>query len=39
MERVWVPADGDDRDLLLGWLAFHRHALGATCEGLEPERP
>jgi hypothetical protein len=28
------PGDGDERDLLLGWLAFHRDALGATCAGL-----
>ena len=38
MERVSEPADGDERDLLLGWLAFHRNALGAKCEGLDPEQ-
>jgi hypothetical protein len=28
------PADGDERDILLGWLAFHRDAFLAKCEGL-----
>ncbi len=28
------PGDGDERSVLLGWLAFHRAALAAKCEGL-----
>ena len=41
--RVPEPGDGDERDLLLGWLAFHRNALTAKCAGLSDaqlvERP
>jgi hypothetical protein len=28
---------GTERELLLGWLAFHRDALAANCEGVSPE--
>jgi len=28
----------DDRELLLGWLAFHRDALARSCADLAPER-
>ena len=28
------PGDGDERSVLLGWLAFHRAALEAKCAGL-----
>jgi Protein of unknown function (DUF664) len=28
------PGDGNERDILLGWLAFHRAALAAKCGGL-----
>ena len=28
------PVDGDERSVLLGWLAFHRAALEAKCAGL-----
>ncbi len=28
------PVDGDERSVLLGWLAFHRAALAAKCAGL-----
>ena len=28
------PGDGDERDLLCGWLAFHRDALAAKCDGV-----
>ncbi len=33
--RVPEPPDGDERGILLGWLAFHRNALEANCEGLD----
>jgi hypothetical protein len=36
--RVPEPADGDERSILLGWLAFHRNALEAKCAGLDPEQ-
>jgi Protein of unknown function (DUF664) len=38
MERVPEPPDGDERSVLLGWLAFHRNALRAKCSGLEAEQ-
>ncbi len=28
------PGDGDERSVLLGWLAYHRAALAAKCAGL-----
>jgi len=28
------PGDGDERSVLLGWLAFHRGVLAAKCAGL-----
>jgi Protein of unknown function (DUF664) len=37
MGRVEEPPDGDERSVLLGWLAFHRDALAAKCAGLEGE--
>lgn len=36
--RVEQPADGDERSITLGWLAFHRDALRAKCDGLAPEQ-
>jgi hypothetical protein len=33
--RVPEPADGDERAILLGWLAYHRDALAAKCAGLD----
>ena len=36
--RSGQPADGDERSLTLGWLAFHRDALQAKCEGLAAEQ-
>ena len=36
--RVPEPGDGGERDLLLGWLAFHRNALEAKCAGLTDEQ-
>jgi hypothetical protein len=37
-ERVAEPPDGDERSVLLGWLAFHRDALRAKCAGLSAEQ-
>ena len=36
--RVPEPPDGDERSVLLGWLAFHRDALEANCAGLDAEQ-
>jgi Protein of unknown function (DUF664) len=36
--RVEQPADGDERGITLGWLAFHRDALRAKCEGLTSQQ-
>ena len=36
--RVTQPSDGDERSVLLGWLAFHRNALEAKCHGLTAEQ-
>jgi hypothetical protein len=39
MERAPEPGRiTDERDLLLGWLAFHRDALAAKCAGLTNEQ-
>jgi hypothetical protein len=38
MERVPEPPDGDERAILLGWLHFHRNALGAKCAGLDDDQ-
>lgn len=35
--RVAEPGEGSERELLLGWLAFHRDALAAKCAGLYPD--
>lgn len=37
-ERTPQPADGDERAITLGWLAFHRDALAAKCAGLTDEQ-
>lgn len=37
-ERVPEPADGEERGILLGWLAFHRDALAAKCAGLDADQ-
>jgi hypothetical protein len=37
VDRAPKPDDGIERDLLLGWLAFHRDALAAKCEGVAPQ--
>jgi hypothetical protein len=36
--RVPEPLDGDERSILLGWLAFHRNALEAKCAGLDADQ-
>jgi hypothetical protein len=38
MSRVPEPPDGDERTVLLGWLAFHRNALEAKCAGLDADQ-
>ena len=38
MPRVPEPSDGDERSVLLAWLAFHRNALEAKCDGLDAEQ-
>lgn len=35
VERVSEPPDGDERSILIGWLAFHRNALEANCASLD----
>ena len=37
MTRAAEPPDAGERELLLGWLAFHRDALAAKCDGLSPD--
>jgi hypothetical protein len=36
--RVPEPPDGDERSVLLGWLAFHRSALAGKCDGLDADQ-
>ena len=38
MDRAPEPGNAPERGLLLGWLAFHRDALAAKCEGLSDEQ-
>jgi hypothetical protein len=38
VERVPEPRAADERELLHGWLAFHRNALEAKCDGLLAEQ-
>ena len=38
IERIPEPADGAAQDVLLGWLAFHRNALEAKCDGLRADQ-
>ncbi|HEX5189873.1 MAG TPA: DinB family protein [Streptosporangiaceae bacterium] len=38
MGRAREPGDAAEHELLLGWLAFHRDALAAKCEGLTAEQ-
>ncbi len=35
--RAPEPPPGSEPDILVGWLAFHRDALAAKCEGVAPE--
>jgi len=37
-ERVPEPGEGDEREILLGWLAFHRNALAANCADLSDDQ-
>ncbi len=37
-DRAPEPPDGDERGVLLGWLAFHRDALAAKCAGLDADQ-
>jgi hypothetical protein len=36
--RAAEPPEAAERDLLLGWLAFHRDALEAKCAGLSDDQ-
>lgn len=36
--RIPEPSDGDERTVLLGWLAFHRDALRAKCADLQSDQ-
>jgi hypothetical protein len=36
--RAKQPDDGDERAIALGWLAFHRDALRAKCDGMTAEQ-
>jgi len=36
--RAEQPPDGDERSIVLGWLAFYRDALAAKCQGLADEQ-
>jgi Protein of unknown function (DUF664) len=38
MRRAVQPPDGDERVILLGWLAFHRDALRVKCAGLDADQ-
>ena len=37
-ELIPEPGEGDERSILLGWLAFHRSVLAATCAGLSDDQ-
>lgn len=37
-DRAQHPNDGDERRVLTGWLAFHRDALAAKCDGLTDDQ-
>jgi hypothetical protein len=38
MDRVPQPGDGSEREILLGWLGFHRDALRDRCSGLDADQ-
>src|SRR5690348_16145635 len=38
MDRTPEPEGSSERELLLGWLDFHRDALTAKCAGLDDEQ-
>ncbi len=35
MDRTAEPRDADERDLVLGWLSYHRDAFASKCEGVD----
>jgi len=37
-ERAPEPGEGDERSILLGWLAFHRGSLAARCADLSDDQ-
>ncbi len=37
-KRAEQPTDGDERSILVGWLAFHRDALSTKCHGLTDDQ-
>ncbi len=37
-KRHYPPRRAGDREMILGWLAFHRATLSAKCEGLSEEQ-
>lgn len=38
MERSPEPESGSERNLLMGWLQFHRDALAAKCDGMTDDQ-
>jgi hypothetical protein len=38
MDRTPQPDAHDERELILGWLYFHRDALASKCEGMTDEQ-
>jgi hypothetical protein len=38
VDRVLQPEDGNELQILTGWLSFHRSALAAKCEGLSDDQ-
>lgn len=38
MDRAPEPGNASERELLLGWLAFHRDALASKCDGLTADQ-
>ncbi len=37
-KRSQEPDDGNEKSIILAWLAFHRDALNAKCEGLAADQ-
>jgi hypothetical protein len=38
MTRGEPPTSGNEREMLVGWLDFHRETLAMKCQGLTPEQ-